>query len=148
MNAIGLEGEGIKEIIEAARIEDRNHFEALVPRIYELGGELPRDIRAFADQAGCPDAYLPDSLHRGTGSIADLPGSGHTSMGDYPPVAPVPASTPAPNASVRPRGVPVARGGLGRGPPPGRNQFGGAVVDTFSNRRGPQSATLLAIASS
>lgn len=37
-NLIGLDGEGIKEIAEAARIEDRNHFEALVPRIYELGG--------------------------------------------------------------------------------------------------------------
>ncbi len=63
--AIGTEGEGLKEIIEDARIEDRNHFEALVPRIYELRGELPRDIRAFADQAGCPDAYLPDSLAGG-----------------------------------------------------------------------------------
>lgn len=41
-NLIGLEGEGIKEIAEAARIEDRNHFEALVPRIYELGGNYPR----------------------------------------------------------------------------------------------------------
>ncbi|HIE39062.1 MAG TPA: DNA protection protein DPS, partial [Anaerolineae bacterium] len=27
VNLIGLEGEGIKEIAEAARIEDRNHFE-------------------------------------------------------------------------------------------------------------------------
>ena len=63
--AIGMEGEGLKEIIEDARIEDRNHFEALVPRIYELGGELPRDIRGFADVAGCPDAYLPDSLKGG-----------------------------------------------------------------------------------
>jgi ferritin-like protein len=62
VNAIGLEGEGMKEIIEDARIEDRNHFEALMPRIYELGGKLPDDIRDFADQAGCPDAYLPDSL--------------------------------------------------------------------------------------
>ena len=73
---IGMEGEGLKEIVEDARIEDRNHFEALVPRIYELGGELPRDIRAFADQAGCPDAYLPDSLKGGkspTGSsLKDL----------------------------------------------------------------------------
>ncbi len=59
-NAIGFEGEGLKEIIEDARLEDRNHFEALVPRIYELGGELPRDIRDFANQAACPDAYLPD----------------------------------------------------------------------------------------
>jgi ferritin-like protein len=40
-NLIGLDGEGIKEIAEVARIEDRNHFEALVPRIYELGGKLP-----------------------------------------------------------------------------------------------------------
>jgi ferritin-like protein len=36
VNLIGLEGEGLKEITEDAR-EDRNHFEALVPRIYELG---------------------------------------------------------------------------------------------------------------
>ena len=44
-NLIGLEGEGIKEIAETARIEDRNHFEALVPRIYELGGKLPKNMR-------------------------------------------------------------------------------------------------------
>jgi hypothetical protein len=50
--AEALEGEGMKEIIEDARIEDRNHFEAFVPRIYKLGGEIPRDIRVFADQAG------------------------------------------------------------------------------------------------
>ncbi len=61
VNAIGFEGEGLKEIIEDARIEDRNHFEALTPRIYELGGALPRDIRKFADVAGCPDAYLPSN---------------------------------------------------------------------------------------
>jgi ferritin-like protein len=61
MHCTGLEGEGIKEIVEDARIEDRNHFEAMVPRLYELGGALPRDIRKFADQAGCPDAYLPDN---------------------------------------------------------------------------------------
>ena len=40
VNLIGLEGEGIKAIAEDARIEDRNHFEALVPRIYELGWKL------------------------------------------------------------------------------------------------------------
>ncbi len=65
VHATGMEGEGLKEIIEDARIEDRNHFEALVPRIYELGGQLHRDIREFAAQAGCPDAYLPDSLRDG-----------------------------------------------------------------------------------
>jgi ferritin-like protein len=58
-NLIGLEGEGIKEIAETARIEDRNHFEALVPRIYELGGELPDDMKVFHDISACPPASLP-----------------------------------------------------------------------------------------
>ena len=49
MHSTGLEGEGIKEIVEDARIEDRNHFEAMVPRLYELGGGLPKDIRKFAE---------------------------------------------------------------------------------------------------
>lgn len=61
MHCTGLEGEGIKEIAEDARIEDRNHFEAMVPRLYEIGGSLPRDIREFADKAACPDAYLPEN---------------------------------------------------------------------------------------
>jgi len=58
-NLIGMEGETLKEIAEVARIEDRNHFEALVPRIYELGGELPRDMKQFHDKSACPPAYLP-----------------------------------------------------------------------------------------
>ena len=62
VNLIGLEGEGIKEIAETARIEDRNHFEALVPRIYELGGELPQDMKEFHDVSACPPAYLPEDL--------------------------------------------------------------------------------------
>jgi ferritin-like protein len=84
VNAIGLEGEGMKEIIEDARIEDRNHFEALLPRIYELGGKLPDDIRTFADMAGCPDAYLPDSLGGATGERKAPTAS--TEMGAYPPL--------------------------------------------------------------
>ena len=59
VNLIGLEGEGIKEIAETARIEDRNHFEALVPRIYELGGKLPEDMKVFHDVSACPPARLP-----------------------------------------------------------------------------------------
>ncbi len=82
VNSIGLEGEGMKEIIEDARIEDRNHFEALVPRIYELGGKLPDDIRTFADMAGCPDAYLPDSL--GGAAKERKAKSPKTEMGAYP----------------------------------------------------------------
>src|SRR5208337_4849635 len=59
VNLIGLEGEGLKEITEDARIEDRNHFEALVPRIYELGGALPRNMNDFHDLSACPPTYLP-----------------------------------------------------------------------------------------
>lgn len=60
VNLIGLEGEGLKEIAEDARIEDRNHFEALVPRIYELGGELPKSMVDFHNISACPPATLPD----------------------------------------------------------------------------------------
>jgi ferritin-like protein len=59
VNLIGLEGEGMKEIAETARIEDRNHFEALIPRIYELGGALPEDMKVFHDMSACPPASLP-----------------------------------------------------------------------------------------
>jgi ferritin-like protein len=58
-NLIGLDGETVKEIAETARIEDRNHFEALVPRIYELGGKLPENMVDFHNISGCPPARLP-----------------------------------------------------------------------------------------
>lgn len=58
-NLIGLEGETVKEIAETARIEDRNHFEALVPRIYELGGKLPESMVEFHNCSACPPASLP-----------------------------------------------------------------------------------------
>lgn len=61
VNLIGLDGEGIKEIAETARIEDRNHFEALVPRIYEPGGKLPEDMKVFHDISACPPARLPQN---------------------------------------------------------------------------------------
>lgn len=63
--------EDYKEICEDARLEDRAHFELITPRIYELGGSIPYDIRDFADRAGCPDAYLP-----GTGDGKHSPGEG------------------------------------------------------------------------
>src|SRR3974390_293756 len=59
VNLIGLEGEGLKQIAEDARIEDRNHFEALVPRIYELGGKLPDSMVEFHNISACPPAGLP-----------------------------------------------------------------------------------------
>lgn len=58
-NLIDLDGEGIKEIAEVARIEDRNHFEALFPRIYELGGKLPASMVEFHDMSACSPASLP-----------------------------------------------------------------------------------------
>ena len=64
-HCVGGENEGLKEIVEDARLEDRLHFEALVPRVYELGGDLWSDIRDMADDAGCPDAYLPKGLSVG-----------------------------------------------------------------------------------
>jgi len=58
MNLAGYED--YKEICEDARLEDRAHWELIVPRIYELGGHLPNDLKAFHDQAGCAAAKLPD----------------------------------------------------------------------------------------
>jgi ferritin-like protein len=58
MNLAGHED--YKEICEDARLEDRAHWELIVPRIYELGGNLPNDLREFHDQAGCRAAKLPD----------------------------------------------------------------------------------------
>jgi len=60
-NTIGLEGEGLKEVVEDARLESRNHFEALFTRIYELGGSLPRDIHDFANKAAGAESYLPEN---------------------------------------------------------------------------------------
>ncbi|MBW7957048.1 MAG: DNA protection protein DPS [Deltaproteobacteria bacterium] len=59
VNLVGMDGEGVKEIAETARIEDRNHFEALVPRIYELGGKLPDSMNDFHDISACKPARLP-----------------------------------------------------------------------------------------
>lgn len=72
MNLIGLEGEGVKEIAEQARIEDLNHFEALLPRIYELGGEIPNDLKKFHDISACPPAKLPENPNDATEIIEVL----------------------------------------------------------------------------
>lgn len=72
MNLIGLEGEGVKQIAETARIEDRNHFEALLPRIYELGGKIPNDLNEFHDISACPPAKLPEDKNNATEIIKVL----------------------------------------------------------------------------
>jgi ferritin-like protein len=72
VNLIGLEGEGLKQIAEDARIEDRNHFEALVPRIYELGGRLPADMVEFHNISACPPAKLPENPRDMTAMLSVL----------------------------------------------------------------------------
>jgi ferritin-like protein len=61
MHCTGLQGETVKEITEDARLEDRLHFETLVSRIYELDGELYRDIKQLDADAACSAAYLPEN---------------------------------------------------------------------------------------
>lgn len=41
---VGVEGDALRRVVDDAREADRNHFEALVPRIYELGGRLPATL--------------------------------------------------------------------------------------------------------
>ena len=83
VNLIGLQGEGIKEIAETARIEDRNHFEALVPRIYELGGKLPQDMKEFHDVSACPPATLPKDPKDVTGILEVLVGAERCAVRGY-----------------------------------------------------------------
>ena len=60
-NCTGLEGEGIKGIIEDARLEDLSHFESCIERIYQLGGELPRDAVDYIRMSGCEFLQLPSN---------------------------------------------------------------------------------------
>ncbi len=58
-NCTGMEGEGIKGIIEDARLEDLSHFESCIERIYQLGGSLPRDATDYIKMSGCEFLRLP-----------------------------------------------------------------------------------------
>jgi len=46
-----MEGEGIKGVIEDARLEDLSHYESCIDRIFQLGGEFPKDIHEFCTRA-------------------------------------------------------------------------------------------------
>jgi len=61
MHCTGLEGEGVKGIIEDARLEDLSHFESCLSRIYELGGSLPNDATQFIKMSGCEFLQLPSA---------------------------------------------------------------------------------------
>jgi ferritin-like protein len=58
----GLDGEGVKGVIEDARLEDLSHFESCIQRIYELGGILPNDAMEFVRMSGCEFLQLPNPL--------------------------------------------------------------------------------------
>jgi len=53
-NCTGMEGEGIKGVIE-----DLSHFESCIERIYQLGGSLPKDATDFIKMSGCEFLQLP-----------------------------------------------------------------------------------------
>ena len=59
-NCTGMEGEGIKGVIEDARLEDLSHFESCIERIYQLGGQLPKDATDYIKMSGCEFLQLPD----------------------------------------------------------------------------------------
>ncbi|MBI1828144.1 MAG: DNA protection protein DPS [Thaumarchaeota archaeon] len=59
MHCTGMEGEGIKGVIEDARLEDLSHFESSLSRIYELGGSLPNNAQTFIKMSGCEFLQLP-----------------------------------------------------------------------------------------
>ncbi len=61
VNLIGMEGEVLKRILEDVRREDLNHFEALMPRIHELGGVLPAEMAEFGKQHGACFALPADT---------------------------------------------------------------------------------------
>lgn len=56
----GLGGEGVKGVVEDARLEDLSHFESSIQRIYELGGILPNDAMEFVRMSGCEFLQLPN----------------------------------------------------------------------------------------
>ncbi len=59
MHCTGVDGEGIKGVIEDARLEDLSHFESCLSRIYELGGSIPNDATEFIKMSGCEFLQLP-----------------------------------------------------------------------------------------
>ena len=60
-NCTGMEGEGIKGVIEDARLEDLSHFESCIERIYQLGGQLAKDAIDYIKMSGCEFLQLPDN---------------------------------------------------------------------------------------
>lgn len=76
-NSIGLESEGIKEIAKVARVEDRNHFEAL--RLEPtVRGPIDWNVDQFGYE-GLLDrvSLFPESPIHGRGGV-DMSDPGHS----------------------------------------------------------------------
>lgn len=59
-HCVGIEGEGIKGVLEDARMEDLSHFESCIERIYQLGGKLPTHAHEFVEMSGCEFLQVPE----------------------------------------------------------------------------------------
>ena len=68
--------EDYKEITEDARLEDRAHFELVLPRVYELGGHLPYYIGDFMGRASCPHAEMPNPYEGEEPDLSNLDAEG------------------------------------------------------------------------
>ncbi|MEC9477157.1 MAG: DNA protection during starvation protein [Planctomycetota bacterium] len=60
MHCTGIEGEGIKGVLEDARMEDLSHFESCIERIFQLGGSLPTHAHEFVNMSGCEFLQVPE----------------------------------------------------------------------------------------
>lgn len=83
LNLLGGEGEGLRKIVESMRQEDLTHFEALVPRIHELGGVLPKSITWHGDSPESPLGAMPDDLNDTRGVLDALIKSADRAVRDY-----------------------------------------------------------------
>ena len=58
-NLLSHQEENLEKVAERALKENLKHFEVLATRIYELGGDLPEDIRTLRDRTPFPFGSLP-----------------------------------------------------------------------------------------
>jgi ferritin-like protein len=73
VHPLGFADEGLRQILKDIRDEDRHHFDAVVSRVYELGGRLPEDIRPFLESGHVPPEGLSaDAPDPATALVEDV----------------------------------------------------------------------------
>ena len=63
MHCTGMDGEGIKGIIEDARLEDLSHFESCIERIFQLGGSCKNSQPDILINICASSGILPPSWY-------------------------------------------------------------------------------------